>query len=212
MADAMILYNLLKALFDNGVSFIMTSNYDPRLLYRTACTATASCRPSPAERAGRDERRRRHRLPRPRAGAGQAYHAAGAQTDKALRDAFASVAETADEDPVIRIEAREIRALRRRHHLVRLPHPVRRPALAERLPGNRQPFPYRDIVRGADDVGGDVVGGAPLHLADRRVLRPGRQAADVGRSGARRAVHEGAMANEFHRTVSRIVEMQSRNT
>ena len=33
IADAMILYNLLKALFDNGVSFIMTSNYDPDLLY-----------------------------------------------------------------------------------------------------------------------------------------------------------------------------------
>jgi cell division protein ZapE len=33
IADAMILYNLLKALFDNGVSFVMTSNYDPDLLY-----------------------------------------------------------------------------------------------------------------------------------------------------------------------------------
>src|SRR3954464_8557909 len=33
IADAMILYNLLSALFDNGVSFIMTSNYDPDLLY-----------------------------------------------------------------------------------------------------------------------------------------------------------------------------------
>jgi cell division protein ZapE len=33
IADAMILYNLLTALFENGVSFIMTSNYDPDLLY-----------------------------------------------------------------------------------------------------------------------------------------------------------------------------------
>src|SRR4051794_24296767 len=33
IADAMILYNLLRAMFDNGVSFIMTSNYDPDLLY-----------------------------------------------------------------------------------------------------------------------------------------------------------------------------------
>jgi cell division protein ZapE len=33
IADAMILYNLLKALFDNGVSFIMTSNYVPDALY-----------------------------------------------------------------------------------------------------------------------------------------------------------------------------------
>jgi cell division protein ZapE len=33
IADAMILYNLLKALFDNGVSFVMTSNYMPDTLY-----------------------------------------------------------------------------------------------------------------------------------------------------------------------------------
>ena len=33
VADAMLLYNLLKALFDNGVSFVMTSNYDPDSLY-----------------------------------------------------------------------------------------------------------------------------------------------------------------------------------
>ena len=33
IADAMILYNLLKALFDNGVSFMMTSNYEPDTLY-----------------------------------------------------------------------------------------------------------------------------------------------------------------------------------
>jgi cell division protein ZapE len=33
VADAMLLYNLLKALFDNGVSFVMTSNYQPDLLY-----------------------------------------------------------------------------------------------------------------------------------------------------------------------------------
>ena len=33
VADAMILYNLMKALYDNGVSFIMTSNYEPSTLY-----------------------------------------------------------------------------------------------------------------------------------------------------------------------------------
>ncbi|MEB0165340.1 cell division protein ZapE, partial [Glaciimonas sp. CA11.2] len=33
IADAMILYNLLRALFDNGVSFVMTSNYEPGTLY-----------------------------------------------------------------------------------------------------------------------------------------------------------------------------------
>ena len=34
VADAMILYNLLKALFKNRVSFIITSNYEPSMLYQ----------------------------------------------------------------------------------------------------------------------------------------------------------------------------------
>ena len=33
VADAMLLYNLLNALFEYGVSFVMTSNYDPDTLY-----------------------------------------------------------------------------------------------------------------------------------------------------------------------------------
>ena len=33
VADAMLLYNLLNALFENGVSFVMTSNYQPDSLY-----------------------------------------------------------------------------------------------------------------------------------------------------------------------------------
>lgn len=33
IADAMILYRLLQKLFDNGTSFVMTSNYEPSTLY-----------------------------------------------------------------------------------------------------------------------------------------------------------------------------------
>ena len=42
----MILYRLLDALFDNGVSIVMTSNFRPTRSIRTACTATACCRRS----------------------------------------------------------------------------------------------------------------------------------------------------------------------
>jgi cell division protein ZapE len=115
VADAMIMYNLLKALFDNGVSFIMTSNYDPNLLYpdglhRDRILPTIALLYEKLDvmniDAGIDYRGRALEQV-------EALHAAQRQTDKALRDAYASVAETADEDPVIRIEAREIRALRR---------------------------------------------------------------------------------------------------
>ncbi len=46
VADAMILHRLLLKLFENGTSFVMTSNYEPATLYPTACTATACCPPS----------------------------------------------------------------------------------------------------------------------------------------------------------------------
>jgi cell division protein ZapE len=157
VADAMIMYNLLSALFDNGVSFVMTSNYDPD----TAVPGRPAPRPHAADhraaegQAGRDERRRRCRLPQPRAGAGQAYYTPlNAATDKALREAYAKVADTADEIPGAHRAARDPRAAaRRRRDLVRLRHPVRRPALAERLPGTGQPLPYRDPVRHPGDVG-----------------------------------------------------------
>ncbi len=79
IADAMILYNLLKALFDNGVSFVMTSNYEPSTLYpdglhRDRMLPTIALLQGQARRA---ERRRRQRLPQARAGAGRGVlHAA----------------------------------------------------------------------------------------------------------------------------------------
>jgi cell division protein ZapE len=97
IADAMILYNLLNALFDNGVSFIMTSNYEPD----HAVSGRAAPRPHAADhraaegKAGRDERGCRHRLPQARAGAGRGIlHAAQCRQRPPLRDAYTKLADT----------------------------------------------------------------------------------------------------------------------
>jgi cell division protein ZapE len=115
IADAMILYNLLKALFDNGVSFVMTSNYDPDLLYpdglhRDRMLPTIQLLKDKMDimniDAGIDYRKRALEQV-------EIYHTPlNAATDAALRHAFAAVAETADEDQHVHIESREIRALR----------------------------------------------------------------------------------------------------
>ena len=54
--------------------------------------------------------------------------------------------------------------------------PVRRAALAERLPRDRAAVPHRAAVGRAADGAAPGQRGAPLHLAGRRALRPARQA------------------------------------
>jgi cell division protein ZapE len=46
VTDAMILHRLLQSLFEHRVSIVTTSNFHPDGCTPTACTATASCRPS----------------------------------------------------------------------------------------------------------------------------------------------------------------------
>ena len=116
IADAMILYNLMKALFDEGVSFVLTSNYEPDALYPDGLHRD---RMLPAiallkEKldvlnvdAGIDYRKRVLEQV-------DAYHTPlGAETDRALRHAFTQIAETAEQDLRITIEGRELRCLRR---------------------------------------------------------------------------------------------------
>jgi hypothetical protein len=84
------------------------------------------------------------------------------------------------------------RAASRRRGLVRLQDAVRRPALAERLPGDRHAVPHRAAVRRAADAAAHGQRGAALHLAGGRAVRPPRQADHVGRGAARAALHRGA--------------------
>jgi cell division protein ZapE len=149
----MIMYNLLKALFDNGVSFVMTSNYDPTLLYpdglhRDRMLPTIALLKDKLDvmnvDAGIDYRSRALEQV-------EAYYTPlNAATDKRC----------AQPTPGRRHRRRKIRwctSSSARSARCAAPaassgsisHPVRRPALAERLPGTGQPLPYRDPVRDA---------------------------------------------------------------
>jgi cell division protein ZapE len=214
IADAMILYNLLKALFDNGVSFVMTSNYRPDLLYPDGLHRD---RILPAIQllqgkldvlnvdAGNDYRKRALEQV-------HAYHTPlGAQADKALRHAFAGIAETADEDPRLHIEAREIKSLRRAGGIIWFD-------FATLCGGPRSQNDYLEIASRFHTV---VLSGVPrMSAAMSSEARRFTWLIDVfydhkvkllmsAEVEPDQLYTEGTLANEFHRTVSRIIEMQS---
>ena len=214
IADAMILYNLLKALFDNGVTFIMTSNYAPETLYPDGLHRD---RIFPAiellkERldilnvdAGNDYRKRALEQV-------AAYHTPlGAEADHALRETFARLAETADEDPRVHIETREIRALRRAGTVIWFD-------FATLCGGPRSQNDYLELASRFHTV---ILSGVPrMSAAMSSEARRFTWLVDVLYDHKVKLIMsaevepdqlytEGMLANEFHRTVSRIIEMQS---
>jgi cell division protein ZapE len=214
IADAMILYNLLKGLFDNGVSFVMTSNYEPGTLYPEGLHRD---RIMPAiellkERldivnvdAGVDYRKRALEQV-------HAYHTPlGARADHELRNAFARLADTEDEDPRIHIEAREIRALRRAGSVVWFDFQTL-------CGGPRSQNDYLELASMFHTV---ILSGVPrMSAAMSSEARRFTWLVDVLYDHKVKLIMSaevepeqlytvGALANEFHRTVSRIVEMQS---
>ena len=215
IADAMILYNLLKALFENGVSFIMTSNYAPDTLYPDGLHRD---RMLPAiallkEKldvmnvdAGLDYRKRALEQV-------EAYHTPlGAAADHALRNAFADLAETAtDEDPRVHIEAREIRALRRAGGAIWFD-------FATLCGGPRSQNDYLELASRFHTV---VLSSVPrMSAAMSSEARRFTWLIDVlydhkvkllmsAEVEPEHLYTEGTLSNEFHRTVSRIIEMQS---
>ncbi len=215
IADAMILERLMRALFARGVTFVMTSNYHPDLLYPDGLHRE---RVLPAIElikanvdvievdAGTDYRRRSLAEVR-------AYHwPLGASADRALRDTFAALAEARDEEPRLMIEHREIRALRRAGGVVWFD-------FRTLCGGPRSQNDYLEIASQFHTV---ILSGVPRMSAAmaseaRRfvwlvdVLYDRRVKLIVSAECPPAELYtEGAMANEFHRTVSRIIEMQSR--
>jgi cell division protein ZapE len=215
IADAMILYNLLKPLFDNGVSFIMTSNYDPDLLYpeglhRDRMLPTIALLKERLDvlnvDAGVDYRKRALEQVE------SYYTPLGAAADQALRTAYAKIAESADEDPRVRIEEREIRALRRAGGIIWFD-------FATLCGGPRSQNDYLEIASRFHTV---VLSSIPaMSAAQSSEARRFTWLIDVfydnkvkllmsAEVAPEELYTEGMLANEFHRTVSRIIEMQSR--
>lgn len=214
IADAMILYNLLKALFANGVSFIMTSNYAPDTLYpdglhRDRMLPTIALLKDKLDvinvDAGTDYRKRAlHQV--------NAYHTPlGADADKALRKAYSRIAGTEDENALIRIESREIKALRRAGSIIWFD-------FATLCGGPRSQNDYLEIASRFHTV---VLSSVPMMSASmsseaRRftwlidVFYDNKVKLLMSAEVIPEALYtDGALSNEFHRTVSRIVEMQS---
>lgn len=215
IADAMILERLMRGLFDNGVTFVITSNYEPDRLYPDGLHRD---RILPAIEllkknldllcvdAGVDYRRRSMQQV-------QAYHSPlGAQADSALRDAFHALAEPHDEEPVLRIENREIRALRRSGGVVWFDFKTL-------CGGPRSQNDYLEIASQFHTVILSEVPrmSAAMSSEARRfvwlidVLYDQKVKLLISAECEPEELYTaGAMAGEFHRTVSRIVEMQSR--
>jgi cell division protein ZapE len=214
VADAMIMYNLLKALFDNKVSFIMTSNYEPDTLYpdglhRDRLLPTIALLKERLDvlnvDAGTDYRKKAMQQV-------VAYHVPlGAQADQALRQAFASVAEAADQDARIKIESREIKALRRSGGVIWFD-------FATLCGGPRSQNDYLEIASRFHTV---ILSDVPqMSAAMSSEARRFTWLIDVfydhkvkllmsAEVAPDQLYTEGMLSNEFHRTVSRIIEMQS---
>ena len=215
IADAMILYNLLQALFDHGVSFVMTSNYAPDTLYPDGLHRD---RMLPAiallkEKldvlnvdAGTDYRKRIMEQV-------SAYHTPlGPESDRALLRAFLDIAETTEDDPKIRIESRDIRCVRRAGGVAWFD-------FATLCGGPRSQNDYLEIASRFHTV---ILSNVPKMSAEmaseaRRftwlvdVLYDHRVKLLMSAAVAPDQLYtEGTLSNEFHRTVSRIIEMQSR--
>ncbi len=214
IADAMILYNLFKALFKNGVSFIITSNFEPDTLYpdglhRDRMLPTIALLKEKLDvinvDGGNDYRKRALTQV-------NAYHTPlGAQADEALRTAFARIAETSDENPLINVEGRQIRALRRAGGVIWFD-------FATLCGGPRSQNDYLEIASRfhtviLSDMPAMSVGMASEArrfiwlidvLYDHKVKLLISAAVEMDK-----LYTDGALLMEFQRTVSRLIEMQS---
>jgi cell division protein ZapE len=215
IADAMILHRLLLQLFELRVGFVMTSNYAPDQLYPDGLHRD---RILPAiellkERldvvpieSGIDYRRlAMERIDTYLTPLGPAVQAR-------LQEAFERVAETDDDDPVLTIETRRIQARRRAGGVVWF-------EFAVLCGGPRSQNDYLELAALFHTV---ILSNVPAMSAGQAsearrftwlvdVLYDHGVKLVVSAAAAPEALYTaGALANEFRRTASRLIEMQTK--
>ncbi|MDH4390017.1 MAG: cell division protein ZapE [Aquabacterium sp.] len=214
VTDAMILHRLLDALFANRVSIVTTSNFAPDALYpnglhRDRILPAIDLLKRQLEVInvdnGTDYRRRTLEQ-------AQLYHMPlGPAADAALEATFSQLAESRDESPLLHIEHREIKAVRRAGGVVWFD-------FRTLCGGPRSQNDYLELAQQFHTVILSNVPQMPPKFAsearrftllvdvlyDRRVKLVISAAVP-----AEQLYTEGPLAHEFPRTVSRLQEMQS---
>ena len=214
ITDAMILYRLLTALFENGVGLVTTSNFRPDDLYPNGLHRD---RVLPAIALLNDK------LEVIRVDHGvdyrcrtleqvKLYHTPlGPGADGQMNDAFTRLAATHDEEPVLHIEAREIHSRRRAGGVVWFD-------FRTLCGGPRSQNDYLEIATQFHTLLLSGVPYMPVRMASeaRRftwlvdVLYDRRVKLIMSAQVAPEALYtDGPLAHEFPRTVSRLLEMQS---
>jgi cell division protein ZapE len=214
ITDALILHRLLAALFEQGVGFMTTSNFKPDDLYpggmhRDRILPAIALLNANLEIVnvdnGTDYRSRTLEQIR------MYLQPWGAEADAEMCEAFAKVAESPDEDPVLQIEAREIQAKRKAGGVVWFDFKTL-------CGGPRSQNDYLEIATQFHTVLLSNVPAMPPRLSSeaRRftwlvdVLYDRRVKLIMSAEVTPEALYkEGPLAHEFPRTVSRINEMQS---
>lgn len=215
IADAMILERLMRALFANGTTFVMTSNYRPDDLYpeglhrdrvQPAIDLIKANVDVIAVDAGVDYRRRAMEMV-------QVYHTPlDASAAQAMQSAFDALADIKDEEPSISIANRKLTARRRAGAVIWFDFNT--------LCGSpRSQIDYLEIASRFHTVFLSEI--PKMTSAMSSEARRFVWLIDVfydqsikmiisAECPAEQLYLNGAMSGEFHRTVSRILEMQSK--
>lgn len=213
IADAMILERLLRALFQSKVGFIMTSNYHPDDLYpdglhRDRILPAIDLLKDNLDIVKVDGGTDYRQMAR---GGVRAYLTPlNEQTAGQMADAFERLAEAGESSPKLEIEAREIKAKRRAGQVIWFDFQTL-------CGGPRSQNDYLELANRFHTV---FLSGVPkMSAAMSSEARRFTWLIDVlydhkvklimsAEAPAEELYTAGVLANEFHRTVSRITEMQ----